>query len=128
MNPEDWKFNKLKEHLELAKKTNDKELEKYLREIMTKKYIEHQKKKLRNVNQKKESSKSSKEGLYRNNQLTPLPLTSVNPAVIPYSNKKDKQSNNLVAQINMRQRLDSNFAIMESIRNNNKTEFIKPYA
>jgi len=122
------KFSKLKEHLEIAKKLGDKEMEEYIRKVMTKKYINYKK-------QKKKSSdiidhNISGGAITKSNlpsQLPPIPLPSI-PSVIPYSKKKDKYNNILVSQINMRNRLDSDYAIAESIRNNNKAGFIKPYA
>lgn len=124
------KFSTLKEHLEIAKKIGDKDMEGYIRKVMTKKYIEHKKQK---KNQKVSGycdNNNNNGAITKNNLptlLPPIPLPSM-PSVIPYTKKKDKYSNILVSQINMRNRLDSDYSIAESIRNNSKAGFIKPYA
>lgn len=129
----EWKFNKLKEHLELSKEAGDKELELYIRKIMTEKYVIHMKHKIKRsenlVRTGPENINNNNNNTSRiiNNQPTPLPLIPNNPGLIPYSKTKDKYSNNLVSCIGMRNRMDSNCAILESIKNNNKTGFIKPY-
>jgi hypothetical protein len=114
------KFSKLKEHLVLAKQLGDKELEDYVRKTMTKKYIEHQRLKLTKELELSDNTNAKA----KTQQMEIVKL----PEVIPYNKKKDKYSNIIVNQINMRQRQDSDFAIAESIRNNNKMGFMKPYA
>jgi len=135
------KFSKLKEYLEEAKSAKNKDLKNQIRKIMTKKYLEHKKNKtIKNYNL------SDQKNIIKfpiiNNKPLPIPqipqipqilqIPSTppipqNPTVIQYNNKNDKYSNILANQIGIRNRMDSNLSILESIKNNNKNDFIKPY-
>jgi len=131
INLESYKFSALKEQLKLAKETNDKEYENYIRKIMTKKYIEY-KKNMKKINSKNNQNDETdltdtNKPLIKTINGTNMPPIPDNPVVVPYSKKKDKYTNILASHINLRNRLDSNHLILESIKNNNKTGFIKPY-
>lgn len=129
------KFSKLKEYLEEAKSTQNKDLEGYIRKVMTRKYLEHKQNKIKNSKITKFPASTGSSSVSTpaitlpiiNNQPTPLPPIPSNPTIIQYNNKNDKYSNILANQIGIRNRLDSNLSILESIKNNNKNDFIKPY-